>query len=623
MSNPLKPALGMALSLTMAAWAEPPAVVELAPESTILVMGVSSAQSTLERLKRTPMWELWQSEQMLEMRAEVAEEMEEGIDEMLQELGLERDTVQPPTGALGLAVFMVEDEELMLPGLGFLLMADYGENADATAELFDAAMKKAEEEGELDYEEREVMGRTVRCFPLAVGEETDEPADDEAEADIGAQRMGAAPDPKAMFEQFMSELYFVREGSAFMLCSHMPTLTSAFEVCDGAEPMGLPRREDFRAIMQQVGANDGYGALLTRDLGPLIAAYDPSMMMMSLGPMLGQFIGDIRGFGMGVRVDGPVAMLEQTMSVYMPNGKVGLTALMDTETPRGEVPGFVGSNTLSYTAMNFEFDGMPALIQRVMQMLPFLAPPPQQGQEDAPTPQEMIAQVFSCFGRKVYMLQTLDRPIAMDSLKQVTAIECVKPEELDSFLSAMGPQMGMEGRDFSGRRIYTMDMGGLSMMAPVPAQPAAMGETSMSVGIGGSLAFMGPTSAVEEVMRLVGDAESAGLADEAAFQRAVGVLQHDEVIAWGYADAVDSMEAQAEIAGLQMEQLMAEMEEQDPEMAAEFGDMDMSGMMMGLQFLEEIDYDLLREYLGPSAWEAVSTEDGFIVKSYMLSAQPY
>jgi hypothetical protein len=618
MSNPLKLALGMALSMTMAAWADPPSVVELAPESTILVTGVSSAQSTLERLKRTPMWDLWQSEQMQEMRAEFAEDMEEGIDEMLQELGLERDSVQPPTGALGLAVFVVEDEEVMMPGLGFLLMADYGENADATAELFDAAMKKAEEEDELEYEERDVMGRTVRCFPVG-GDDADE---DEAEPDIGAQRMGMGPDPKEMFEHFMAELYFVREGSAFMLCSHLPTLTNAFEVCDGAAPAGLAQREDFRAIMQQVGANDGYGALLMRDLGPLIAAYDPTMMVASLGPMLGQFIGNIRGFGMGLRLDGPVAMIEQTLSVYMPNGKTGLTALMDTPTPRGDVPGFVGSNTLSFAEMNFEFEGMPALIQQIMQMLPFLAPPPAQGEEDAPTPQEMIAQVFSCLGRKVYMLQTLDRPIAVDSLKQVTAIECVKPEELDNFLSAMGPQMGMEGRDFAGRRIYTMDTSAFSMMSPVPAQPG-MGEMSMSVGISGSLAFMGPTSAVEQAMRSVGDAGSAGLVEEAAFQRAIGVLQHDEVIAWGYADAVDSMEAQAEIVSLQMEQLIAELEAEDPEMAAEFEDMDMAGMMMGMEFLKEIDYDLLREYLGPAAWEAVSTEDGFVVKSYMLSAQPY
>jgi hypothetical protein len=625
MSNALKLTFGMALSLTMAAWGAPPSVVELAPDSTVLVAGVANARTAMDRLKHTAMWDLWQSEEMLELRAELAEQMDEGLDEMLQELGLERDAVKPPTGELGLAIFSVEDEETMMPGVGFLLLADYGEHADATAELFDAAMKKAEEEGELEYEERDIMGRTVRCFQLGADEEPQGEADeDDTEPDFGAPQMGATPDPEEMLKRFLSEIYYVREGSAFMLCSDMAALTGAFEVFDGAEPMGLTQREDFQAIMRQIGAHDGYGALLLRDLGPLLAAYDPSMMMMSLGPMLGQFIGDIKGFGSGVRLDGPIAMLEQTLSVYIPNGKTGLTALMDMPAPRGDVPGFVRSNTLSFAAVNFDFGRMPALINRIMQMLPFLAPPPGQGEPDAPTPQEMIAQLFSCFGRRAYVVQSLDRPIAVDSLKQLTAIECVKPEELDNFLSAMGPQMGLEGRDFIGHRVYTMDMGDLGMMSPVPVQPGmgAMGETSMSVGISGSLAFMGPTSAVEQAIRAAGDTEQSGLAGEAAFQRAVAVLPSDEVVAWGYGDFVNSMEAESQIMNLQMEQLKAELEAEDPEMAAELEDMNMTGMTAGMEYLQQLDFDLLREYLGPCVWEAVSTEDGFIIRSYMLSAEP-
>jgi hypothetical protein len=500
-----------------------------------------------------------------------------------------------------------------------MLLADYGENADATAELFDAAMKKAEENGELEYEERDVMGRAVRCFLINAGPGGEDEEEPEAGLPPG---MGGMPQPEEMIQQFFAEIYFVREGSAFMLCSDMAALTGAFEVCDGAEPAGLARREDFQAVMHQIGVQDCFGALLPRDLGPLVAAYDPTMMMMTFGPMLGQIVGDIRGFGMGIRLDGPSAMLEQTMSVYMPNGKTGLTALMDTQRPRGDVPRFVGPNTLSYTAMNFEFDGVPAFIDRIMQMLPFLAPPPAQGEMDAPDPLEMISQLFSCFGREVHVVQALERPIAVDSLKQLSAIECVKPEELDNFLSAMGPQMGLEGRDFVGRRVYTMDMGDLGMMAPMPAQPGMMGETSMSVGIGGSLAFIGPTSAVEQAMRALGDTGNAGLADEPAFRRAVAVLQSDEVIAWGYGDAVNTMEAQTEIMNLQMEQLMAELEAADPEMAEEFADMDMTGMNMGMELLEEIDYDLLRQYIGPSAWEAVATDDGFLIRSYTLAAEP-
>jgi hypothetical protein len=622
-SNPLVLSLTIAPALaTMAA--QPPSIAELAPDSSVLIAGIDSAALTMERLKRTPIWDLWQSEQMLEMRAEFMGQVEEGLDEMLQELGLEREAVQPPTGQLGFVFFVVEDEEMGLPGPGFLMVADYGENADQTAELFEAAMKKAEEEGELQYEERDISGRTVRCFDLAASQEQGEEEGqwDEEDEDLPPGMEGMSG-PQDMMMQFLQELYFVREGSAFLLCSNMEALQGAFEVCDGAAHDGLAQREDFRAVMRQIGDNDFYAALLLRDLGPLIAANDPTMMMMTLGPMLGGIIGDIKGFGMGYRLDGPVAMLEQTVSVYMPNGKAGLTALLDTQTPRGELPAFVGPNALSYTAMNFEFDGVPALVERVMSMLPFLSMPPGQGEADAPSPQEMIAQLFSCFGRKVHVVQTLDRPIAVDSLKQLAAIECVKPDELDNFLSAMGPDIGMEGRDFLGRRVYTMDASNFAMMAPMPVQPgmAAAGETSMSIGIGGALAFVGPTSAVEQALRTVADPQNASLGDEAAFQRACALLQNEKAIAWGYADVLDGMEAQMEVARLQMEQLMEELQAQDPDIAAELGDLNVSQMGAGMEILEQIDYDLLRQYIGPSAWDAVATDDGFLIRSYTLAAE--
>ena len=35
-------------------------------------------------------------------------------------------------------------------------------------------------------------------------------------------------------------------------------------------------------------------------------------------------------------------------------------------------------------------------------------------------------------------------------------------------------------------------------------------------------------------------------------------------------------------------------------------------------FLQDIDFDVLRKYIGPSVWEMHSIEDGFIVRSYVL-----
>ena len=59
---------------------------------------------------------------------------------------------------------------------------------------------------------------------------------------------------------------------------------------------------------------------------------------MMIEPMLNQMVGDIRGLGYAVRLDAPDAMLEQTMAVHMPNGRSGLTSLLDTAAPRGTIP---------------------------------------------------------------------------------------------------------------------------------------------------------------------------------------------------------------------------------------------------------------------------------------------
>ena len=34
----------------------------------------------------------------------------------------------------------------------------------------------------------------------------------------------------------------------------------------------------------------------------------------------------------------------------------------------------------------------------------------------------------------------------------------------------------------------------------------------------------------------------------------------------------------------------------------------------------DLDFDLIERYLGPSVWHMRSTDDGFVIKSYMLDA---
>jgi hypothetical protein len=235
--------------------------------------------------------------------------------------------------------------------------------------------------------------------------------------------------------------------------------------------------------------------------------------------------------------------------------------------------------------------------------------------EEGPSPQEMVEQVCSFFGQDVYLAQSVAQPITVDSMGQVVALECVKPAEFEQFMTMMGAQAGIESRDFLGHRIFTMDMSSM-MGGPMPG----MTVPSQSIGIGGGFAFLGNTASVEQALRGVGEDAGASLADNPQYQRAVAALQSDAAVAWGYSDSISLMEGQIKVAMLQWEAMMDEFDAEDPEIAAELGGMDALGMGPMFSWMEQLDFDVLREHLGPSSFEALATDDGFVIRSYMLDA---
>ena len=271
----------------------------MAPRTTVFVAGVTNMERTMANLKATPLWSLWQSEQIVEMRNNVWSEMKPDIEEALGELDLEMDDLTLPTGGAGAAVFWVRDEELGQPMPGVLLYADWGEQADRTGRVIDAMIKKGEEEEDLQYEQIDVVGRTGYRFDVPQPEPE---AADEFNGGFG----GPMADPAAVLDRIRS-VYHVRDDSRFFLCTDLATLTTALEVVDGESHPSVADRDDYQAIMSQVGTGDKYAALLFRDALNLMggpSAMGPAMMFM---PMVTQFVGDIHGIGMTARfqrVDG-------------------------------------------------------------------------------------------------------------------------------------------------------------------------------------------------------------------------------------------------------------------------------------------------------------------------------
>ncbi|MHC4946669.1 MAG: hypothetical protein ACYTG1_00190 [Planctomycetota bacterium] len=570
----------------------------LAPESTILLLSVDDASRFGERMKRTSLWELWQTDEMQALWREPLEEMHEGLDELVQELDIERDDLSAPKGAVGLAMFPVRDQATGASGPGIMAVADFGEDADRMQNVIEAAIARGEDEGDLETEQEDVLGRD--CWTVTLIDDAPAFPEDEEPADP-MNPLAGMPDADELFES-MKTFHLLREGSAFLLSTDMPALRSALEAADADEGAGLDGREEYQAVRRRLGDVDGHTVVLTRGLMDLLAgSQDMGMMMMMMQPLIPAVFGDIQGLGAGVRFDGPDAMVEEPFFVYMPNGKGGIPALMDTAADRAPLPPFVGPDTLNYVSLNFETQNVPGFIDGVVKAMPMLQ---MQFGDQFPEFMAQVEQLCAALGTRMHMATTVSRPLQADSIRQLFALEATNVEALESQLAGLVPMMGLEPRDFLGQRIFS-----------APEGMASMGQEPPSIGIGGGHLFMGPTPAVEQALRTVSRADAASLRDDPAFGRGTAVLADEPASMWGFSRMVDAMEAQLKVIEIAEAQMMAELREQFPEAAEEFEDDEEDGGM-----LDNMDFDLLRRHIGPTAWEMRPTEDGFLGRYYMLSA---
>ena len=417
---------------------------------------------------------------------------------------------------------------------------------------------------------------------------------------MGGMGFGSMPDMS-----LPEKIHYVQNGSVFMLCTDLETLTDALEYDKAGGGPSLVDREEYQAVTSQLGEADATAVILIRDLPQMIAGDSPMVGMM-MG-MFTPFIGDIQALGASTSLNSDKAMIESAYAIYMPDGKVGLTAMFDTQTPYGDLPPFVGQNTISYSRFNFEFDKVPDFVMQLMGMMAQMPGAP----ADPETIQEideMLRLVASMLGSEVHTVTTLNRPIDADSQAMIFAIKCTKPQEFENFMAEMGPQFGFEPRDFLGQRIFTLP-GDVFGIIGMPGAP------DFSIGVSNGFILIGLAAGVEQAMRAGGEAELPTLDSDEQYSRAVAVLPQDPVVAAGYSNTIDALEAMIKSARFSIQAQVDEMRLFDPEMADEFE----AEALEGLKAIEEIDIDLLRKYIGQSVWFVKATDEGFIFRSYMLA----
>jgi len=591
--------------------AQSPTIDRLAPKNTILIVGTNNFQNAYQHFNATTLPQIFEMQPFKEMQAEMEQaggdlgEYEELMDRIFEELGIEEQPERAmPTGAAGLAVYVhTLDDASRRPGV--FAFADYGDHAETVQTIMDRLLEKMDEDDAAEYEIEDVLGRRVYSFTTPEGSDDLDDAMDKVDPGMGLPPGLPTPDLEKMFEG-MKTVHVARDGDVYYISSELMQLTESFALLDEHGATAFADSDDYLGLRAQLGSdNDLYGMMFVRPIFRMLAEADPGTAMMQ--GMLVSIIGDIKGIGMGMRMDGRTAMIEGSMGIYMPGGKSGLTMLLDRPGPRGDLPAFVGPNAVSFSAMNFDMSGFADFVMGFIRGNPFLAQ--QMGQDTMPMIEDTLNSLSDALGNQLYTVQTLERPITVQNVGPMMAVRCTDPQKLENTVSQFAPQMGMQPRDFLGNRIFSMD----------PQMAAMMGGAGMpAIGIGGGYMFVGMEPIVQQALRSAGQADQPTLSGEPAFDRAVNALSEDDVIAWGFTDVGPAMEMQMKSMKLQQQQQIEQMRQWDPEFADEMA----RDMADPTKHWDDDDWTRLRELIGPQVYEMRSTDTGFVMRFFQHRGMP-
>lgn len=550
----------------------PLSIRTLAPQKAILVAGIDDLDGTRERFARTPLAAWWESDAVREASREWREEFERSLERATQELGVPRDTLAWPT-SLGFAAYAQLDEETGMEAPAFFAFVDWAKEAEKFDTLYEAAVKRLEKERTVDFRVEEVKGRRVFVFPVDgpdAGAEDDEDFGFEAEPTF--------------------ETYCVtRDGSRLLVASDVAAIEDLILAVEGDRTRRIADSDDFKGTMELVGGTpDIFAAMFTAPLQSTAAAFaGPEFALVQ--PFIAKLFGDIRGYSLGITVDGKDAPLEQSIGIFVPGSKVGLLSLL-APGPVEKAPAVVPGDAVGYNRINVRLSGLMAIVDEVLRGLPEM-----QGDQInqliepfAPT----LRTAFGAMGPGIHVWDTVQQPITAESQRTMTAIAVTDIKAAESLLQTFGPQAGLAPRDFLGNAIYAGD------------------GAPFAVGFGGSFMFLGPTDAVEQGLRAVGRDDGSALEDEPLFRAAMNGVRGDDLIGYGFTDTIATMRTQNSL----LDQFAA--------MAGEFG-ADAANPTIGLDAIDfeaDLDIEKLRrlldpetakDFFGPSIWTMRAVEKGY------------
>jgi len=549
--------------------ADPPkplSIRDLAPESSAIVVGGEQLAAVAARFRETPLWALWNHEQIQEALRPALRELRDRSEEAARELGRPEATFAMPA-SFGLAVASELDEELGINVPVVIGFIDWGSEGEMV-QLVEALLDRAERDGQIRRDD--LRGRPMRVVPLA-----------DPDARPGGMMPGLGP--IAPFDmEGVETLYMVLDGNRHFMASGTAVLEDLLAAAGGRGGRAIGESRDFLDTIDLLEQPDLYAMLLTANLQRLLASGEAAMFLAIGQPVIARVFGDIRAHAVGVRVGQDGAMLEQSIATTVPGRKAGLLSLFTLEGPAEAPPaGMLPADAYGYGRMNIRFAEIMPTVREIVAGLDAMMRDEVEGMLMQMGP--MLDNAFRAMSPTMHVYSSMRMPLDVDSFETVMAIPVADATAVEPLVAMAAPGMGLRRRDFQGHTIYSDEF------------------SPMAVGLGKGMLLMGPATGVEQALRGGDPAEGASR----EMRTAIDSLGDRRVVGFGYTDLIATLRQQQELLR------------------------DMDGLRMpgpGLPGVEigEIDWqrvldpELWKQFVGPGVWDLTLVEKGFLTRSRLL-----
>ncbi len=400
-----------------------------------------------------------------------------------------------------------------------------------------------------------------------------------------------------------SHLLHAKEDSLACFATSVDAMERVLDVVAGTSVEGPLSDEEAYAgltgLLEQ--ERDVLAMVFVEPLFDAIEARETMGVASMVRASFDEAIGPIRGIGLAAGAGGDGLLASWSAAIWMPEGYGGLMRLLRKDSEVAPLPGWIGQDVWSIIRFNVSFGHIPDWIRSVVASNPMLMGVGQMLNQFEPT----LRAILDPLGERLLTVSSIQRPLTPESLRSLTVIACEHPTNLSDAIAANAPETGMEPREFQGHQIWTMEGGGLPL-------PLPMDDGPMSLAVAGGALLVGDDAAVEGALRGIGT-RSATPARWLA--RVLDWLPGEPVAAWGGTDLQSQFGAAVEVQRMNMARWESQVKEADPELWEEIREeLESSSDGERLERMAEIS-----QHLGPAAWAAVATSEGFRIRGVLMA----